>query len=877
MKNSYSTKNCRKPIFYTTDNQIKKYKIIREYLPNLHQINEIPPNINIERDTSTKKELNILSQIWDELDISFQYREAFSIYISYMNDECKTNIIIQEQNNLKRFKRILINLKKEILLREDNLLLLKRYNNRLDNFNNNEQITNIIDEVTTLVKKLRKNAINIIQDYSKIEKLSQNYSNLFLANKKIIKSDYSFDPNYINKMQDDLLFLKESALSKFFKMDNNYIDPFLTNFCTSTKESQKYTIDNPSEIIELINETRYILFRNKIAEKIKINKDNNTIEPMNLKKFSRNFSSKIHRKFENKNNSIEKPEIKYIDKYMNNLKKSSPRKYSKLFLTKKNSLKDIHNVKKQINIFHKLIKPINNDKKLNILNIDIIPKKFEENKNKEIRQYININYYNNDINNLLKNLQEKIPLEKIQKIFKSAFNLDESIYKKDTYLKGVFPKILIITKDEENYGYKNKNNINNIIGLCSYYFEFKEEPKYLKLNINHILSNDTINYEKVITKIINFIKFNEKFDRIEINLINDENGNILINFLKKELKFKWSKVEKNQKDKYQSITLYYEKLKLKDYNDILVLKNKSIINLDNNKISSQVNTTNNSNEKYINKNSIYYSLLENKNIKIEYQDESKFNEIKTLKQKLSAFSEFDINYKIKEDKDIKKNLKENELKEINNEGILYKLNLFINLENCYSLLINNIYYNKISSEQMQIYQIEKTNSIFYFIPTKDSSFILNICEINPELKNLIENNNIKDIYQTFIDFNSNSNKKLQQEKKCLYIPSFVLKKHINSKNLEDINKNIKILDEKTKEPLYISSVNEFINVEFNYDFNIKNNFIENENNLYNDGYMIKNEFIIGIFRNDYINKENKLNLVQILYVEKDNFKKNELL
>ena len=333
--------------------------------------------------------------------------------------------------------------------------------------------------------------------------------------------------------------------------------------------------------------------------------------------------------------------------------------------------------------------------------------------------------------------------------------------------------------------------------------------------------------------------------------------------MKKELKFKWSKVEKNQKDKYQSITLYYEKLKLKDYNDILVLKNKSIINLDNNKISSQVNTTNNSNEKYINKNSIYYSLLENKNIKIEYQDESKFNGIKTLKQKLSAFSEFDINYKIKEDKDIKKNLKENELKEINNEGILYKLNLFINLENCYSLLINNIYYNKISSEQMQIYQIEKTNSIFYFIPTKDSSFILNICEINPELKNLIENNNIKDIYQTFIDFNSNSNKKLQQEKKCLYIPSFVLKKHINSKNLEDINKNIKILDEKTKEPLYISSVNEFINVEFNYDFNI--------------GYMIKNEFIIGIFRNDYINKENKLNLVQILYVEKDNFKKNELL
>ena len=63
MKNSYSTKNCRKPVFNTADNQVKKYKIIREYLPNLNQINQIPLNINIERNTSIKKELNFLNLI----------------------------------------------------------------------------------------------------------------------------------------------------------------------------------------------------------------------------------------------------------------------------------------------------------------------------------------------------------------------------------------------------------------------------------------------------------------------------------------------------------------------------------------------------------------------------------------------------------------------------------------------------------------------------------------------------------------------------------------------------------------------------------------------------------------------------------------------
>jgi len=145
MKNSYSTKNCLRRPFHTSNNQVKRYKIIREYLPNL---NQIPLKINIERDTSTKKELLILNQIWDELDISNLYREAFAIYISYLSDEYKNNIIIQEQNNLKKFKKVLINLKKEISLRENNIQLLKGYNDRLVNFNNQEYIMNIIEEVT---------------------------------------------------------------------------------------------------------------------------------------------------------------------------------------------------------------------------------------------------------------------------------------------------------------------------------------------------------------------------------------------------------------------------------------------------------------------------------------------------------------------------------------------------------------------------------------------------------------------------------------------------------------------------------------------------------------------------------------------------------
>ena len=65
------------------------------------------------------------------------------------------------------------------------------------------------------------------------------------------------------------------------------------------------------------------------------------------------------------------------------------------------------------------------------------------------------------------------------------------------------------------------------------------------------------------------------------------------------------------------------------------------------------------------------------------------------------------------------------------------MNLKINFENCYSVVINNIYYNKIFSEQMQVYQDENTKTIFYLIPSQDTPFSFNICEINPELKNLV--------------------------------------------------------------------------------------------------------------------------------------------
>ena len=885
MKNSFSTKNYKKKIYFTSDNQNKKYKITREYLPGLFEKKQVPSNINIEREKLLKKETNNLEQVWDELEITNQYREAFSIYISNMNDGYKNNIILQEKINLKRFKKTLVNLKKEIESRNNNILLLKNYNNRLENFNNNDQMANIIEAVTVLVKKLRKNAINIVKEYSIIENISKNYSNLSKIDKKIIKSDYTYDPNYIYKMQDDLLFLKESNLSKYFEMDNKHIDPFLTNFCTTTTDVNKCCIDNPKDILAIINETRYLLCQNKIFYNMNINSNStnnmntivhsnkdNKIETIYFKCLTRNFSAKVNRKTEPKKNNDIKSDKK-IGRFLNQLKLYSPTKYSQLFIHKKNNCCELPNFRKQVQIEHKKIKP--NKIYTNIFNLNTIPKKTEETKLTNINKYIkeishdinniNINYYTGDINDLLKTLKDKIPLNKIPKIYKNVFNLDEKIYKKEFYLRGVFPKIVILT--ENNL----KNKEKEIIGLCPFYYEYKDDPKNLTLKIIYIMVNDNNNYEKYISKIIDYLKINAKFDRMEITFVNVEFDRGVVNFFKKELKFKFSKVEKNKNDLYQLITLYFDKTEIKDFEDIFVLKNKSILAIDKTKNTNSDNIKY-VDDKFINYNNVYFMLLENKKTKVDFPNENKFNEIKYIKGKISDFSSIENNYKIKEDNDIKKYFDENAIKEINEEGTLYKIILGFNFDNCSSVILNDIYYNKISSKYMQVYQDEKINTIFYFIPAYDSLFAFNICEINSELKNLLLNDNDdKNIYEKFLDFNMNSKQKiLEKSKKSLYIPTFILKKHLFSKNLDEINNNIKISDESTKLPLYLSSVNEFINVEFKPDLNVKNNFLEKNNNLNDDGYIIKNEFIISIYKNEIIN-ENKLTLIQMIYVEKDNF------
>ena len=218
---------------------------------------------------------------------------------------------------------------------------------------------------------------------------------------------------------------------------------------------------------------------------------------------------------------------------------------------------------------------------------------------------------------------------------------------------------------------------------------------------------------------------------------------------------------------------------------------------------------------------------------------------------------------------------------------LYQSNLSINFENNYSILIDDIYYNRISTDKIKILKEKKTNSTFFLIPSNDNTTFFYVSEINKKLRDLLIDNN-KNVYEQFLEFQPSTQKELfefsvssyrdityipQVIKKCsktIYIPSFSINSHLFSYNFKEVEKYVKMIDIDSDSPSYLTSVDEFINVEFKPDNNIENSFTVIPIDGGKNDLIIKDSFIIGIFDNDIINNE-KLPLLQFLYITKDHF------
>ena len=111
-------------------------------------------------------------------------------------------MLSQEKEYLQKFRNSLMKLRKEILIRENNIDSLIKIIRVLENQNMKD---NLLKEVITIIKSLRLNAVNIVFYMTKIRELSFYYYFQGKWDLTKIKKDYLYNNIYLLIMIDDLI------------------------------------------------------------------------------------------------------------------------------------------------------------------------------------------------------------------------------------------------------------------------------------------------------------------------------------------------------------------------------------------------------------------------------------------------------------------------------------------------------------------------------------------------------------------------------------------------------------------------------------------------------------------------------------------------
>ena len=545
----------------------------------------------------------------------------------------------------------------------------------------------------------------------------------------------------------------------------------------------------------------------------------------------------------------------------------------------------------------------NGSRKEEVKEPEISALKNEEEKLKFAKSY-KADFYRGNISDFVNLIKGVTPLDKIPGFLKKSFKLDESIFTDEFYMKGTFPKIITVKKIDNN-------SDNNIKGICFLSYDNKENlSNKLVLKINCIYAVESL--ENVFELMINFIKENIQFNSLETDLVCDkvDNEYVLNEDTKKifidKLKFKLLNNENKNKE---FVKLFWsddnEGLKQNINSNNFFLEDVTIITTNNeqdaNKIKSLIgndsdsNENKNSNDKqFININAIYSLLFEKPELLLENSDENKKRELVEVKDIFNKFIINEYNWNTLEEN--KKKIKNINLENSLFLKILYhiknnaqslkadfqKKTISINFGSNCSILIDDIYYNRISSNKIKALKETSNDSLYFIIPSTDNTVLFYIRQVNEKLSELLANNE-KNIYEQFLEFDPDMQKELlkfdsqsqNSEQKMIYIPSFKKETHLYSYDIKNIIQNITISNKETNEKLYLSSVDEYINIEFKPDDNIKNCFSFKFSEDNNSNMIIKDQFIIGIFANKKIKNE-RLPLIQFLHVKKEDFlpKKN---
>ena len=890
LKYNYKFKNLKR--ITKKDQIIVKEKRIRKKENSKENINSINPNLTkTESDYNYDIQTNILKyfknrnnifgkktpdyeshleELWKKLGVNSSYINNFNLYKNIIiNQEEKENFLINEIENLEKVKDILMNLRKDIKLRETKLIELKSLFERINNENNILNVKKILNESNFMINSYLDNSIRVVEYYLLYREITNKGSLKNLKfNKEIIKKNFEInvnDMNYLLKMKSDTNFINNLKMNEL-KLNKDVLnlfkaDPFLS--CLS------YLIQIPNEIKEKIKYCQYYLIQEGIFDSIK--------------KMSK----------EPKTNSARKNSQSHIKIDAGILRKN-------LNIEESKNSGDNNNININLNI------------NANMHSIQTI-----ENLMPNINDNLNISYFSGkltDFMNIYSEYYEKIPEE--QKII---FNLNKDPLK---YLEhNFYPKIIIC-----------QDKVTNIIkGMCIYSIIFRShERKPNEIIIEHISSYNKEEMKNILSKMIEFIKDNhilrdlfafnkdlitEIYIDLHYFLVNEkfEIDKNIRDFISKKLKFKWVKLENISKvirfqkmkqiihcgdmkasirssinsmlnDNINESNYLLSNFSIKDnfiINFVQKLMNNNSEEIDANNILRKINPYNIFYLIYIKKkiqnikNSFDFILSK---INTFFSSYKLLNEIPMISDENNN-DELNI-YSIPSDLKILSDCFDGKF---NNEiSVRNKIDIFPLFDGCLSLKYENYFYNRIECKDIKIVKENSTEQIFYFMKAANNEniTILISANLNDNFKNKYlkdkdennSNNNIslsfKDIYNNLIECQSEEE---QNKNNYLFIPAFSLEQKYELKNnnienqkeenvIRDINEECKI--EFIPEDLIIRRNNKISN---NFEFNIVGDEIKNRRDS-----IINDEFMIFILDIDMIDNIGIIPLMSI-HVHKENF------
>ena len=538
-------------------------------------------------------------------------------------------------------------------------------------------------------------------------------------------------------------------------------------------------------------------------------------------------------------------------------------------------------------------------------------------------------FYKENLFNFINSISESLSLDKIPDFIRNTFNLEKiNIFEESTYLKGVYPKIITSSLKSakengitgmcslyyENYGDMREPLVLRIEGMCVVEKDWEEQIENMinfikdkmvfdeiKYIINYVPSPEDgkLRLDKKIkdffknklhcvwknltnlsdgsrTQDIRFIKEGNYFDQEENNYFNNN---------KKLFGFNTLSILSLFDTEEETENILKNNFSLKGYNRYINLFPIFVLLANNPEYKMMFKN------KDINEEKIYEipeeennddpNKLENINPKNQIRKISEmfFNieDINSLKQEIGSLNSLkDINIEDSLFEEINKKL-EDKVSRFSFNYLTMNLNLSTTTNYC--LEYENYYYNRISSKDIDILRDPETKNLFYLIPTKTENTFILLCQVGRRLqKELLDGH--KNIYDTFMEFHPKLTSQLMQFsslglvtseiknlEKTIYIPSFKIDTHIYSYSTIDINKKGTIINERNGANCTVGSIEEYFNMSFEEDKNIKNSFsiIPVEDNKMN--LVIREPFLFGVFNINIISSTP----LQLVYVTKDHW------